>query len=220
MKVTTDACLFGAWLAHHFHDLKGHAVDIGAGTGLLSLMIAQKNPELHIDAVELDPAASAQALQNLETADFEHRIRLKSDNILNTQFPYPFKLIFSNPPFYQNQLRSKNTDRNHALHENSLTIPDVLNWSAERLDKDGMLALLTPAYRETEVLNTAAKFGFYPNRLTRVKQTENHTPFRLMMVLDKNQKSGLKMEEITIKDIQQQYSATFAALLEDYYLKL
>src|SRR3954469_11797521 len=107
MKVCTDACLFGAYVADRFQitNSKFHVLDIGAGTGLLSLMLAQKNSTVQIDAVEIDKAASEQAKENFKHSLWRDRLHIHHQPIqefgMNT-----YNLIISNPPFYENDLKS------------------------------------------------------------------------------------------------------------------
>jgi len=102
MKVTTDACLFGAWVADDIKskvDQPQHALDIGAGTGLLSLMIAQKNPALFIDAIEIDPGAATQANENILSSPWRNRLKIIEGDIRNFPTDYSYDILISNPPF-------------------------------------------------------------------------------------------------------------------------
>src|SRR3954454_12954512 len=121
MKVTTDACLFGAWIAEE--DKSGSlpgtvktVLDIGAGTGLLSLMYSQKNPSSNIDAIEIDEDAYAQSKENVEASPFAERINLIHDDVKRFTFSKKYDCIISNPPFYEKEIRSGNEKKNIAHH--------------------------------------------------------------------------------------------------------
>src|SRR6476646_8018597 len=143
MKVCTDACLFGAWCAA---ELKSQAsdqetlLDIGAGTGLLSLLIRQKN-KLQIDAVEIEAAAAAQALQNVQASPWPNDIHVIHNDILNMGVSKSYDYIISNPPFYENELQSPNEKRNTALHSRQLTLSDLFLFIAQWLKPKGTFFL-------------------------------------------------------------------------------
>ncbi|MGZ8510909.1 MAG: tRNA1(Val) (adenine(37)-N6)-methyltransferase, partial [Chitinophagaceae bacterium] len=111
MKVTTDGCLFGAWVAgevkNRSHDTR-NMLDIGVGTGLLSLMVAQKNPHLIIDGAEIDKSAYTQAKENILSAPFKNKIYISNSDIRDGVFGTNYDIVVSNPPFYENELQSGN----------------------------------------------------------------------------------------------------------------
>src|SRR5689334_19640143 len=118
MKVTTDACLFGAWCAQEIQCLQPvprHLLDIGTGTGLLCLLIEQKN-ELPIEAVEIDPDAAQQARENVAASPWKHKIQIHHADILSCHPEQEFDCIVSNPPFYENELASQQDQKNLAHH--------------------------------------------------------------------------------------------------------
>jgi tRNA1Val (adenine37-N6)-methyltransferase len=127
MKVTTDACLFGAWSSEIINKglfAKDNALEIGAGTGLLSLMVAQKN-NITIDAVEIDASASQQAAENIVASPWKERISIHHSDILRFDNHKKYDCIFSNPPFYENEIDSINDKKNLAHHGLGLKL-DVL----------------------------------------------------------------------------------------------
>ena len=118
MKVTTDACLFGAWVANQIKNTGSEfstALDIGTGTGLLSLMVSQKN-DLKIDTIEIEDDAFEQLKENIADSPWKDRINLFHNDVRNFIFNQQYDVIFSNPPFYENELKSDDAKRNLALH--------------------------------------------------------------------------------------------------------
>lgn len=225
MKVTTDGCLFGAWCAAEIGrmveegtiTLPAQALDIGTGTGLLSLMVAQKTA-LQIDAVEIDAAAAAQAAGNVATSPFSGQIKVRESDVLQLD-EQGYGVIFSNPPFYENELKSGNHAKDTAHHSHQLTWAELFAAIQRLLHAHGVFFLLLPTKREGELEGYLEKEGLYINRVVRVQQTTRHTPFRLM-VQGSRTATGLAEEIFSIKDEHQQYTPEFTALLKDYYLYL
>jgi tRNA1Val (adenine37-N6)-methyltransferase len=149
MKVTTDGCLFGAWCAREMQEEKPalkHILDIGTGTGLLSLMIAQKN-KVEIDAVEIDASSSQQAAENIAASPWKNNIRVYHYDILDFSFDTVYDAIASNPPFYERELESENVQKNLAHHGHGLKMKPLLHFIKKQLKEDGHFYLLLPYKR-------------------------------------------------------------------------
>jgi tRNA1Val (adenine37-N6)-methyltransferase len=218
MKVTTDSCLFGAWVAEQMSNQQ-FILDIGGGTGLLSLMLAQKNSNFEIISVEIEHNCFQQLKENILQSSFAHQILPVHANILDFKSTAKFNTIISNPPFYENQLKSDQTAVNQARHEQSLSLKALFGKVNELLDHNGVFYLLLPQYRINETLQLANQVGFYPALITQVKQTPSHQPFRVMFRFEKTNQE-CKHTEITITESNSNYTATFVDLLKDYYLYL
>ncbi|MBS1577479.1 MAG: methyltransferase [Bacteroidetes bacterium] len=221
MKVTTDACLFGAWVANGIQkkSIVKTVLDIGTGTGLLSLMIAQKNRELKIDSVEIDAKATKQAKDNAASSPWNQAIRIFNDDVKKFKPGTSYDLIISNPPFYENELQSENKQKNIAYHSKNLTLDDLLNVIKQNISANGDFYLLLPFKRNEEIATLLHKYGFSISHKVNVRQTINHGFFRIMIKAGL-QSASLIEEEISIKDNNQQYTKQFTRLLEDYYLYL
>ena len=225
MKVTTDGCLFGAWIAEKVGNRESevrNCLDIGTGTGLLSLMLMQKNPSCQIDAIEIDANAAAQATDNLKASPWADKINIHQVDVKEYQSKENYDLIISNPPFYENELKSGNTSKNIAHHSSGLLLKDLLTIIKNKLSPDGAFCLLLPYKRNEEMRSLLADQGLAITQITFVRQSTNHDFFRIMLMgkIEDESISETVIEEIAIKDEQQQYTPAFVALLKDYYLYL
>ncbi len=220
MKVCTDACLFGAWIADKFQRTapKFRVLDIGAGTGLLSLMFTQKNPGARVDAVEIERSAAEQAKENFRSAPWKDRLHIHHQPIqefgINT-----YDLIISNPPFYENDLRSDNNKRNLALHSTALGLDDLLDVIRKHIAAHGKFAVLLPYHRSANFINHAQLKDFYLHDEVSVKQTPKHPYFRSMLLFGK-EKVQTRHSDLCIREKNDEYSDEFRDLLKDYYLNL
>ncbi|MCW3072938.1 MAG: methyltransferase [Flaviaesturariibacter sp.] len=219
MKVTTDGCLFGAWVAKEMENEKWrmeNALDIGAGTGLLSLMIAQKNA-IHIDAVEIDQQAAKQASQNCAKSPFSTIAVIEGD-ILKAGLD-PYDIIFSNPPFYENELTSPDASRAAAHHGQGLRWNDLFSFIANQLKENGCFFLLLPAKRAPEAESLLVGNKLFINKKVWVKNTASAQPFRLM-IKGGSKEMPVVASDLIIKTSNNIYTPDFISLLKDYYLHL
>lgn len=218
MKVCTDACLFGAWVAEKVKGAEVKTVlDIGAGTGLLSLMLAQKTKVI-VDAVEVDEAAAKQARENFKASPWSNRLKVINEPIQHYKADVKYDFIVSNPPFFDNDLKSKDHQRNVALHSRQLTSDDLITSIKRLLVDEGYFALLLPYNRSLHYEHLAKSEGFYLLEKVSVKQTETHSFFRSILLFSTFDKP-LVEEELIIK-IGGGYSPKLVELLKDYYLYL
>lgn len=217
MKVCTDACLFGAILPKEFES-NCKALDIGSGTGLLSLMFTQNNPTCKIDAVEIDELATIQCKQNVELSSWQENINVHHSDIKAFQSNTKYDCIFSNPPFYSSDLKGNDDKKNVAKHHVTLKFSELLNSVKQLLKINGIFYVLIPFSLEEEFIKKATDVELFPLNITRVKQTNLHNYFRsIICFTDKPQQ--ISEAEISIK-VNNEYSAEFKALLQDFYLYL
>ncbi len=215
MKVCTDACLFGAWLANTINTNEFKSMlDIGTGTGLLSLMLAQKS-SAEIHALEIDEDAANQAAENFAASPWSIRLQVIEQPVQMFQPHKKYDLIFSNPPFFENDLKSPDQQRNKALHSTYLSSEALILSIKKLLNPEGKFALLLPAHRSEHYEQLAQKAGFTLQQKVNVCQTEKHPFFRAMLLYGPAQ--HLIESEITIKE-GGDYSTAFVQLLKDYYL--
>jgi tRNA1Val (adenine37-N6)-methyltransferase len=221
MKVCTDACLFGAFISTLVVSRQGvqKVLDIGAGTGLLSLMLAQKIPDAVIDAVEIDSAAAQQAKENFEASQWKERLKTHATPIQHFKTQGRFDLIICNPPFFENDLKSEDEKRNVALHSHALTFKDLLTSAEKHLAPEGTFAVLLPYHRLVEFEELSKQYNFFVDEKVLVKQTPKHNNFRSILCLTKKETVATQ-SQIIIRDEKETYTKEFIALLKDFYLYL
>jgi tRNA1Val (adenine37-N6)-methyltransferase len=233
MKVCTDACLFGAWVAND-PELKNakSIIDIGTGTGLLSLMLAQATEKnivtANITAVEIEPNAAAEAASNFKASEWQERIHLVNDSIQNfaqrnlLTKEDPFDCVISNPPFFEGDLHSPDHEKNLASHSTALPWPELVQQVSQLLKQDSIYYVLIPALRAYTMQKLAAQNGLQLVEEVVVFNAAKQKPFRVFQKFTKstNAVSEIKRSNFIIKDAENQYTADFKQLLAPYYLHL
>ena len=220
MKVCTDSCLFGAWVVNKIKSSglqANHILDIGTGTGLLSLMLAQET-KARIDAVEIDPAASLQARENFLHSPWKDRLRLFNQPVQEYKPVQAYDLVISNPPFFENDLQSEDERKNNAKHSNSLSLEELAKLMKQAIHTGGYCAILLPFYREAYFEQMSMELGLFVAKRLRVQQTVAHPFFRSCLLLSVEKAPLIDTEEIFIHDADRKYGPAFTELLKDYYL--
>ncbi len=217
LKVSTEACILGAWATAPPEATR--ILDVGAGTGLLALMLAQRYAQAQIDAVEINETAARQAAKNAATSPFADRIRVVHESIQHyARHPAPYDLIVSNPPFYQQSLHSPDTARNAAKHAETLSFDDLLDAVGNLLAPAGTFVVLLPPYETNQFLPKAAETGLFLRRQLRVRHRPGGQLFRLISAFGFSEKLVV-FEELSIYKPDGGYSPEFVALLKDFYMK-
>jgi tRNA1Val (adenine37-N6)-methyltransferase len=216
MKVCTDSCLFGALIEANNHQL---ALDIGTGTGLLSLMIAQKNENLKITALEIDGNAIIDASANIKNSIYGSQIQLIHQSLQDytPTAKDSFDLIFTNPPFYQNNLKSDKTSKNIAHHADTLTFNDLADSLEKLLSENGTIWVLLPPFEMQKFLEISEQKGLFEVKKYLVKHNESKPVFREIVVLQRTKTHSSEISTINIYE-NHQYSPIFVELLKEYYL--
>jgi tRNA1Val (adenine37-N6)-methyltransferase len=225
MKVCTDACLFGGWLAQDDGILNSNNIlDIGAGTGLLSLMVAQANKEANITAIEIEPYAAKQATQNFIASPWSERLHVINNALqnygANAQNTF-YDCIISNPPFYETDLQSPNSNKNIALHSTALPWVELLQNVSNLLASNGNFFVLIPAIRAYTMQKIAAQHNLNLVAEVVIFNAAKQKPFRVIQKysFDKQTTLEVKRSNFIIKDFENKYTTDFTQLLKDYYLQ-
>ncbi len=219
MKVCTDSCLFGAYVE------VGQAktiLDIGAGTGLLSLMVAQRS-EAMIDAVEINQEAAEQAAANFARSPWAERLHLHPLSLqeYTAHNRHSYEVILSNPPFFLSSLKSDNAAKNAAKHTSTLFFEDILAFAQLHLTAAGKLYILLPPAEASHFAELAQAHHLYLNQTLEVNTFHGGKTIRSMQTYSYFPCSSPALSQINIREADKiTYTAAFVRLLRPYYLYL
>jgi len=216
MKVCTDSCIFGAWSAKHLNGIK-RILDVGSGTGLLSLMLAQKSGS-QIDSIELDSESAGQARENIMASPWSARISLLEGDVLHYPLTGDYDFIISNPPFFEYDLRSPQEKKNKAKHNETLTLDQLIVDIRSLLTPEGIFSILLPWHRTGYFETLATENGFFLREKLIVRQTATHQPFRSICLFGFQNPEKAVVKDLIIKNEKGKYTTECAALMSDYYI--
>ena len=215
MKVTTEACLFGSLIET---EKAANILDIGSGTGLLSLMLAQ-NTEVPIDAVELDPLAYGQNQTNFETSPWHKQLRVHHSTIQSFDSNQQYDLIISNPPFFEKHQAGQKANKNMALHNETLSYQELAESIARLISENGKAWVLLPPHPMQLFEKEMALLGLHPFKGMHIQNRPEQPIFRKVYAFSKK-KTEAAITELAIRNQEGQYTQTFIDLLKPYYLHL
>lgn len=220
MKVGTDGVVLGAWAPIGHHPIS--ILDIGAGTGLIALMLAQRSSAAQIDALEIDDDAYEQSVENFEDSPWSDRLFCYHAG-LDEFMEEPeddYDLIVSNPPFYSENYFSGNESRDAARFNESLPFEDLAEAASLLLSEDGIFAIIIPFKEEENFLALAKENDLFPIKITRVKGTPDTDIKRSLMAFSRNETENFPIDELVIETARHQYTAEYISLTKDFYLKM
>lgn len=221
MKVGTDGVLAGA-----LTPVEGarHILDVGTGSGLIALMLAQRCPEAQISAIEIDDEAAAQASDNFAASPWAERIQLVHADFNDFSSDKKFDLIVSNPPYFTDALKNPDPQRTVARHNDTLNYHQLFLGSRQLLQPQGICCVIIPAESETFVNEMAARHHFFPQAVTRIF-TKPGKPCRRVFITywrgsehDLYYPDKLTEQTLYLMDAQGQYTDQYRALTQDFYL--
>ena len=218
MKVCTDACILGAWFAEKIPSYS-LALDIGSGTGLLMLMLAQKHKG-EIQGIELDLAAFKQLKENITQSKWKGELKVFPGDVRSFSFPHPFDFIIANPPFFEGDLVAASENANLAKHSKELTLAELLVVIDTNLGSAGSFGILLPHHRVDYFIELAASREFTLQEKLLVRQTPRHDYFRGILQFSRKKESFVPSAELCIKNEAGVYTEEFVELMKDYYLYL
>lgn len=219
MKVCTDSCVFGSAI-----DVAGaqRILDIGAGTGMLSLMVAQRSQAI-IDAVEINLDAQVQAAENFAFSPWAKRLHLHPVSLQKYAEDHqvePYDLILSNPPFFLSSLKSQDAARNAAKHTGELLFEDILLFAQQHLNQKGKLYLLLPPAEATLFQKLALAHNFFLAETTEIFTYRGGKCIRHIQTYTFSSPTTSGIKQLFIREADKTtYTTEFAALLKDYYLQ-
>ena len=219
MKVGTDGVLLGAWCPIDNNPFS--ILDIGAGTGILSLMIAQRSKAEQIDAIEIDEDAFEQCVDNFESSPWSDKLfcfHAGLDEFMEEPED-EYDLIISNPPFYTEDYKTENAQRDLARFSDALPFEDLVEAANFLLSENGIFAVIIPFKEEEKFIALANDFELHPFKITRVKGTPTTEIKRSLLAFSKTQKQTL-IDELIIETARHQYTEEYIDLTKDFYLKM
>jgi tRNA1Val (adenine37-N6)-methyltransferase len=216
MKVCTDACILGAWFADKA-PAYARVLDIGSGTGLLMLMLAQKHKG-EIRGIEIDIDAYHQLKDNIAKSPWRQQLKVYPGDVRSFSFSEKFDFIISNPPFYENDLPAPTPKANLARHSKELTLAELLEAIDANLSHPGSFGVLLPYHRTAWFEQQAALRGFTLKEKLLVRQTPRHDFFRSVLYFSRRPDRFVPTTELTIQDTAGAYTEDFVDLMKDYYL--
>ncbi|SEF72582.1 tRNA1Val (adenine37-N6)-methyltransferase [Vibrio hangzhouensis] len=216
MPVSTDGILLGAWANFSMPE---HLLDIGCGTGLLSLMLAQRFPNATIQAVDIDPVAIKDASYNVAHSPWQHRIDVTHGDITCITNNLKYSGIICNPPYFNSGEQSANQRRATARHTDSLTHEQLLDACWQLLCELGEACFVLPKVEGEQFIQQALKKGWYLHRICRIQATNNKACNRLLFAIGKQSREPSE-SVLVIHSEGGGYSRDFIALTREFYLKM
>lgn len=220
MKVGTDGVLLGAWTPIKNNPFS--ILDIGTGTGIIALMLAQRSNAEQIDALEIDEEAYEQATDNFENSPWNDRLfcfHAGLDEFVEEPED-EYDLIVSNPPFYSENYKSNSEQRDLARFQDAMPFEDLVEAADLLLSENGIFSVIIPFKEEENFLALANEYELYPLKITRVKGAPNSEIKRSLLAFSRNKKSDFPVDELIIETARHQYTPEYIELTKEFYLKL
>lgn len=219
MKIGTDAVLLGAWTP--IEKETDSILDIGSGTGVIALQMAQRSSAMTIDAVEIDAPAHEQCVQNFERSPWNDRLFCYHASIQEfaSEIEDKYDLIVSNPPFFSEDYKSDNKTRDVARFNDALPFDHLCICASHLLSVHGIFTVIIPRKEEPGFIGMAEKSGLFPNKICRVRGSYNSEEKRSMIVFS-SKNSPCVFEELIIENSRHNYTEEYQQLVRDFYLKM
>lgn len=219
MKIGTDGVLLGAWTSIIKQPFS--ILDIGAGTGILSLMLAQRSFAELIDAIEIDDSAYEQCVDNFEQSPWGDRLFCYHASLeaFAEEIEDKYELIICNPPFYSEDYKTDNTQRDMARFQDAMPFNHLLESVSKLLSDNGTFSVVIPAKEENTLTKLAAQFNLFPNRILHVKGNPTSKRKRSLIEFSFDE-SQTTFESLIIETERHQYTQDYINLTKDFYLKM
>ncbi len=219
MKVGTDGVLLGAWVK--IPEETASVLDIGTGTGLIALQLAQRSAAEIIDALEIETDAFEQAVENFENSLWSDRLYCYHASIqeFKNEIDDKYDLIVSNPPYFKGSLKENQTSRSLARHNVLLNFDELLQATDSLLSPEGSCAFVIPFLDEKKFIERAFYHSLFPNYITRVRGHDK-SPFKRSLLQLSRKASHTKIDALTLETERHVYTDAYKALVRDFYLKL
>jgi tRNA1Val (adenine37-N6)-methyltransferase len=220
MKIGTDGVLLGAWIPITNNPIS--ILDIGTGTGIIALMLAQRTNAEQIDALEIDEEAYEQSVDNFENSPWSDRLfcfHAGLDEFIDEPED-EYDLIVSNPPFYTDDYKSDNEQRDLARFADAMPFEELIEAADLLLSENGIFAVIIPFKEEENFLALAKEYELYPLKITHVKGTPTTEIKRSLLAFSRNESVNFPIDELIIETSRHQYTPEYITLTRDFYLKM
>jgi tRNA1Val (adenine37-N6)-methyltransferase len=220
MKIGTDAVLLGAWCPIDNNPFS--VLDIGAGTGILSLMLAQRSNAEQIDSIEIDEEAYEQCVENFENSTWSDRLfcfHAGLDEFVDEPED-EYDIIISNPPFYSEDYKTDSSQRNLARFQDALPFEDLIEATDLLLSDNGIFAVIIPYKEEERFIDLCAEVELFPVKVTRIKGSHTTPIVRSLLAFKRYELSVLTADELVIEINRHEYTDDYTNLTKDFYLKM
>lgn len=220
MKVGTDGVLLGAWAPIDHHPFS--VLDIGAGTGLIALMLAQRTTAEQIDALEIDDDAYEQTVGNFESSSWADRLfcyHAGLDEFVDEPED-EYDLIVSNPPFYSEDYKTNDNQRDLARFQDAMPFDELVEAADLFLSENGVFAVIIPFKEETKFVALAKDFELFPFKITRVKGTPQSEIKRSLLAFGRDAALEPLVSELIIENSRHDYTSDYIGLTKEFYLKM
>lgn len=220
MKIGTDGVLLGAWCPINNNPFS--VLDIGAGTGILSLMLAQRSNAEQIDSLEIDEEAYEQCVENFENSPWSDRLfcfHAGLDEFVEEPED-EYDIIISNPPFYFENYKTNDSQRDLARFQDALPFEDLIEAADLLLSENGIFAVIIPYKEEERFIDLCAEVELFPVKVTRVKGSHTTPIVRSLLAFKRYELSVLTADELVIEISRHEYTDDYINLTKDFYLKM
>jgi tRNA1Val (adenine37-N6)-methyltransferase len=220
MKIGTDGVLLGAWCP--IDNTPFSVLDIGAGTGILSLMLAQRSNAEQIDSLEIDEEAYEQCVENFENSPWSDRLfcfHAGLDEFVDEPED-EYDIIISNPPFYSEDYKTDSSQRDLARFQDALPFEDLIEAADLLLSENGIFAVIIPFKEEERFIDLCAEVELFPVKVTRVKGSHTTPIVRSLLAFKRYELSVLTADELVIEINRHEYTDDYINLTKDFYLKM
>lgn len=218
MKVSTDAVLLGAWV----NPIKNsHILDVGTGTGVIALMLAQKSPDFFVTAIDIDKESTEQAKENVDASPFKDQVKVEhiSFQELSQKQGLKYNLIVTNPPYFIDSLKSNDDTRKIARHNDSLSFMDLINGVKKLLDEKGKFCLILPNNEAKLFREMAQSKGLYLSKLMRVKtHPDKDIEKRHLMQFEFRESEFSESTLLIEEETPRNYTREYRELTREYYI--
>ena len=220
MKIGTDAVLLGAWCP--IDNNPKSILDVGAGTGILALMLAQRTNADQIDALEIDEEAYEQCVENFENSPWADKLfcyHAALDEFVDDPED-EYDLIISNPPFYSEDFKTADEQRDLARFQDAMPFEDLIEAADLLLSENGTFAVVIPYKEEERFIDLCAEYELYAVKAPRVKGSQKTPIVRSLLAFKRYELSVLTADELVIEINRHEYTEDYINLTQDFYLKM